>query len=543
MAAKIATLALAGTLLIPLGVDAQATTTRSTPRTSTSTDEAQVFFGALRTIRDYHADQVGDSILWEKAIDGLIKELDDPYAAVFTPTEVEAFREETTGDYAGIGVQISGLDNAITITIVFPHTPADQMGLLVGDRIVGVNGASTEGWTTSDASDKIRGEPGTTVEVTIGRDGLGTPIDYAIERNNVHVASVRSAFLADSIAYIVIDRIARGSAREVDEAIGGLEGARGIVVDLRRNPGGYLDESLLLADLFVPVGENIASTRNRAVREQGESEEQYSARIPPRLVGTPMVILVDRYTASAAEIISGALQDLDRAVVLGERTFGKGIVQTLLPLPAGRQIRLTTGAWYTPLGRSLHRMRTRGGELLPEDADTLPVYLTDGGRTVKGGGGIFPDLDIPDDTLTAAEQELFNAAGRATVPLNLRIAEQALETAKVSLANNTAPLVTADEMAAFVDGLLGEGLPVDVVEAPGVRDYLSWRVRMASAERADQLGVALTHRMERDLVLRRAVELLLDSPDQDALFAIVDSQNGLQRASTNRSGTRRPGVR
>lgn len=534
MAGKIVTLALAGTLLLPLGVDAQATT-RPQPRTSTSTDEAQVFFGALRTIRDYHSDQLGDSLLWEKAIEGLIKELDDPYAAVFTPTEVEAFREETTGDYAGIGVQISGLDNAITITIVFPNTPADQMGLLVGDRIVGVNGESTEGWTTGDASDRIRGEPGTTVDVSIGRDGLSAPIEYTIERNNVHVASVRSAFLPDSIGYIVVDRIARGSAREVDEALRGLEGASGVVIDLRRNPGGYLDESLLLADLFIPVGSKIASTRNRAVREQGESEEEYGARIPPRMTETPIVVLVDRYTASAAEIISGALQDHDRAVVLGERTFGKGVVQTLLPLPAGRQIRLTTGAWYTPLGRSLHRMRTRGGELLPEDAEALPVYITDAGRTVKGGGGIFPDLDVQDDTLTLAERELFNAAGRSEVPLNLRIAEKALDAAKSALNDGSQPSVSADEMAQFVDGLLGEGLPVDAVEAEGVRDYLSWRVRMAAAERANQLGLALTHRMERDQVLSRAVELLQESPDQTTLFAKVDTERGLQQAS--RSGS------
>ncbi len=543
MAAKIATLVLAGTLLVPFGLDAQATSTRPTPRTSTSTDEAQVFFGALRTIRDYHSNQVGDSVLWEKAIDGLIKELDDPYAAVFTPSQVEEFREETTGDYAGIGVQISGLDNAITITIVFPNTPADQMGLLVGDRIVGVDGESTEGWSTADASDNIRGEPGTTVDVSIGRDGLATPIRYTIERNNVHVASVRSAFIQDSIAYIVVDRIARGSAREVDDAISSLEGAKGVVVDLRRNPGGYLDESLLLADLFLPVGQNIASTRNRAVREQGESREEYGARIPPRMEDTPIVILVDRYTASAAEIISGALQDHDRAVVLGERTFGKGVVQTLLPLPAGRQIRITTGAWYTPLGRSLHRSRTRGGELLPEDADALPVYLTDGGRTVKGGGGVFPDLAVQDDTLTIAERELFNAAGRAEVPLNLRIAERALETAKTSLADDTEPVVTANEMSAFIDGLLTEGIPSDAIEAPGVRDYLSWRVRMDSAERANRLGLALTHRMERDRVLSLAVDMLSESPDQNALFARVDTERGLQQASTQGTGRSGPSNR
>jgi len=522
MAGKIATAALVGTLILSgLSVESAAAQTVERARTSTNTDEAQVFFSTLRTIRDYHIGQANDSVLWEKAIDGLLMELDDPYAAVFTPDEVEAFREETTGDYAGIGVQISGLGEAITITIIFSGTPAEDMGLLVGDRIVAVNGESTEGWSTGDAADHIRGKPGTTVDVSIGRDGLTEPIQYTIKRDDVHVASVRSAFVADSIGYIIVDRIARGSAQEVDLAIRELEGARGIVLDLRRNPGGYLDESLLLADLLVPVGDTIASTRNRSARELGESAESYTARIEPRVPNTPITILVDRYTASAAEIISGALQDHDRAVVLGERTFGKGVVQTLMPLPAGRQIRLTTGAWFTPLGRSLHRERDQGGELLPEDPDALPHYTTPAGRDILGGGGVFPDLAIGDDTLTLAERELFNIAGRAEVPVNLRIAERALELAKETQASGQDPVVGEAEMAAFVDGLVVEGLPIEAVDAPGVRDYLSWRVRMAAAERSDRLGLSLRHRMERDPVLSRAVELLRVSETPQELFSAV----------------------
>ena len=534
MGRKIATATLLGTLLLPLGVGAQSsdrTVADARARATGSTDEAQVFFGTLRTIRDYHTDQLADSALWEKAIDGLIKELNDPYAAVFTPREVEEFREETTGNYAGIGVQISSLDGGITITIVFPGTPADEMGLLVGDQIVGVNGESTEDWTTGDAADHIRGEVGSTVDVQIGRDGLAEPIDYTIRRDEVHVPAVRSAMVKGSVGYIAVDRIARNSATEVDQALRDLSDATGLVLDLRRNPGGYVDESFLLADLFVDVGDAIASTRNRTARADGETEERYDARIAPRIGDVPVVVLVDRYTASAAEIITGALQDHDRAVVLGERTFGKGIVQTLLPLPAGRQIRLTTGAWYTPLGRSLHRARTRDGQLVPEDADTLPVFVTDAGRTIKGGGGIFPDLLVSDDTLTLAERELFNAAGRAEVPLNLRIAEKALEIAKAALNDGRDPIVGADELSAFADGLVAEGLPVDALDAPGVRDYVSWRVRMAASERAGALGLSLEHRMERDAVLTEAVSLLSRASTQGELFGLVLTE-GAERERT-----------
>ncbi len=533
MGRKIVAATVLGTLLLPLGLEAQSRPgADERSRALGSSDEAQVFFGTLRTIRDYHADQLGDSVLWEKAIEGLLKELNDPYAAVFTPREVEEFREETTGDYAGIGVQISGLDGGITITIVFPGTPADEVGLLVGDRIVAVNGESAEGWTTGDAADRIRGEVGTTVEVSIGRDGLSEPIPYTIRRDEVHVSAVRSALIHDSIGYIVVDRVARGSAGEVDQALRSLESAKGVVLDLRRNPGGYVDESFMMADLFVDVGRTIASTKNRTVRGNGETEESYHARVAPRIGARPVVVLVDRYTASAAEIITGALQDHDRAVVLGERTFGKGIVQTLLPLPAGRQMRLTTGAWYTPLGRSLHRARTRTGELVPEDSDTLPVYSTDAGRSIRGGGGIFPDLEVVDDTMTLAERALFNAAGRSEVPLNLRIAEEALEIAKTALAEHREPLVPADRLAAFSDRLIAEGLPAEAMNAEGVRDYVSWRVRMAAAERAGALGLSLEHRLERDRVLTEAVTLLERASTQGDLFAAVGTANGAR----NRTG-------
>lgn len=529
MAGKIAALALVGTLLAPSGLWAQSQNGQATARTG-STDEAQVFFSTLRTIRDYHIDQANDSILWEKAIAGLLQELDDPYATVFTPSEVEAFREETTGDYAGIGVQISGLDNSITVTIVFKGTPAEDVGLLVGDRIVTVNGVSTEGWTTGDAADQIRGPEGSTVDIEIARDGADRPVPYTIRRDNVHVSSVRSAMIGGDVGYIVVDRIARGSAREVDAAIRELDGAHGIVLDLRRNPGGYLDESLILADLFVPEGQTIAGTRNRAVREVGESEERYTAQITPRIPDTPITILVDRYTASAAEIISGALQDHDRAVILGERTFGKGVVQTVLPLPAGRQIRLTTGSWFTPLGRSLHRARTRGGELLPENTDSLPTYVTDGGREILGGGGIFPDLAIADDTLTLAERELFNVAGREGVPVVLRLAERALDLAKTSLDSGEAPEVTAAESARFVEELVAEGLPREAIDAPGVQDYLSWRLKMAAAERADRLDLSLETRMERDPVLTEAVKMLREAQSQADLFAAVEMAAQQDRA-------------
>ena len=519
MAGKIRAALVLGTLLAggPALLEAQ---NGSRPATS---PEAEVFMGTLETIREHHVSALADSALWERAIAGLIQALDDPYATVFTPDEFAEFREQTTGDYAGIGVQIGGLDGGITITSVFRDTPAEAAGLLVGDKIVGVNGESTEGWSTSDASDVIRGTPGTRVTVSIDRDGMADPVPFRIERANVHVTAVRSGMIGEDVGYIHLERVARGSAQEIDDALGALDAAQSLVIDLRRNPGGYMDESLRLSDLFLERGLPLATVKSRAANTPtGEIEESYRGRIPARVGDKPIVILVDRFTASAAEIVAGALQDHDRALVLGERTFGKGVVQTLLPLPAGRQIRLTTGAWYSPLGRSLHRHRTSAGELVPQDADTLPVYSTKAGRQVKGGGGIFPDLDVADDTLTLNERALLNAAAEAEVPLGLRLAEFSLDVAKDAIQVGGDPDIPPARFDAFIDALLAEGVPQEAMDATGVRNYLDWRARMGAAERVKDFGRAAMVRMERDPVLTEAVELLRTAASQAELFAAAE---------------------
>ncbi|NIP56787.1 MAG: PDZ domain-containing protein, partial [Gemmatimonadetes bacterium] len=380
---------LTGLLLLPTAAAAQtgagptgaADRADRTRADSAAAEGAEIFLGAFRAIRNYHLEAYGDSALWRKALEGLIQELDDPYATVFTPDEYSEFQEDNTGNYAGIGVTISRLNDLVTITAVFRGTPADQVGLQVGDRIVGVNGSDATDWSIDQASGRIRGRPGTTVDVEIARPGLGESIPFTIRRDEVHVPAVTAERITDDVAYIQIDRVARSSAQEVDSAIAELEGARGVILDLRRNPGGYLDEALELSDLFLEPGQTLASARSRVPGSGGETrEERWQARSPARIPDLPIVVLVDEYTASAAEILAGALQDHDRALVMGERTFGKGVVQTLMRLPGNRRIRLTTGSWFTPLGRSLHRPRDREGRPVAESRDTFPTVVTASGR-------------------------------------------------------------------------------------------------------------------------------------------------------------------
>ncbi|MCA9737500.1 MAG: S41 family peptidase [Gemmatimonadota bacterium] len=542
MAGKIATAALLGILILPqAGVSQQPDrmSTRARNQAGAAGNEAQVFQQTFETIRDYYIQSLGDSALWEKAIQGLIDGIEDPYATVFTPDELAEFREETTGDYAGIGVQISQLEESITITIVFKGTPAEDVGLLVGDRIVEVEGETTEGWTTTDTSDRIRGKPGTTVDVKIRREGVTTPLAFTISRSNVHVQAVHADVVHDSIGYILLDRVARGSADEIAAAFQEMSGTKGVILDLRRNLGGYLDESLWISDLLLAPGQRLASTRSRAIGRGGDrAEESWDDRRPAVLPNTPVVVLVDENTASAAEIVAGAWQDHDRALIIGSRTFGKGVVQTLLPLPAGRVIRLTTGEWYTPLGRSLHRPRDKQGHVVEQDIDTLPTVSTALGREIQAGGGVFPDLPIADDTLTLAERELFTAAAQAEVPLNLRVAEFALRIARRSQSDGSGPEVSRAEFDEFAAALIAEGLPTAALDATGVRDYLYWRTRIAAAERADALGLAMAYRMERDPVLTAAIELLEKASSQRELFSDAMVWSGGTGSTPSRTGAR-----
>ena len=458
-------------------------------------------------------------LLWRGALGGLISALDDAYAAVLTPRDVDEFREATTGNYAGIGVQISQLNDRITVTAVFRSTPAERVGMQVGDVIVGVDGESTEGWTTGDASERIRGTPGTMVNVSVEREGFAAPIPHPIERDQVHISSVTVDYVDEGVGYIHLDRVARNSSAEIDSAFTVLADARGVVLDLRGNPGGYLDESLTLTDLFLDRGKRIVSTRGRnPSRGPGEHEDAAYTRQPARVGGRSLVVLVDRYTASAGEILAGALQDHDRALVVGERTFGKGVVQSIIPLPEGWQLQLTTGEWYTPLGRSLHRRRDSEGRALPEDPDTFPVFTTEGGRELKGGGGVFPDLEIEGDTLLIVERQLLEESRAVEFPFVLRLAEAGFERAQAIQNAGAEPMMPSRILDDFVAEMREAGVPEATLEDPVVRDYLLWRLEIALSQRMNDDGRMLEFRIQRDSVLREAIALVRDTESQAEIF-------------------------
>jgi carboxyl-terminal processing protease len=387
-------------------------------------EQARLFDDIVGYVSDYYVDSIGEAELYDMAIDGLLNELDDPYASFLRAEQYRDLTESTTGNYGGLGIRIEVRDNWITVIAPIAGTPAEEAGLETGDRIVEVDGRSTFGWKNDKAVQELRGEPGSEVRISVMRPGIPEPLEFTVERALIHVKAIQLAtVLGGDIGYVslVYSSISEALADELVEAIDGLrrQGARSLILDLRNNPGGLLDQGVAVSDLFLEPGKTIVSTRGRS----RNATASYAARQREQWSDMPIVVLVNGGTASAAEIIAGALQDHDRAVVVGGPTFGKGLVQTVFRLSGTEALRLTTARWYTPSGRTIERMRPNpdsaaivAAEDDPEgppvsEVDSSEIFHTDGGRVVYGGGGIWPDITVQGDSLTDAEQLFVRTLG------------------------------------------------------------------------------------------------------------------------------------
>lgn len=391
----------------------------------------QLFDNVLSHVTRYYVDSMPSDSLYLKATNGLLDELKDPYSVLLTGDDYKSLTEQTTGNYAGLGIQIDVRDGWITVVAPLPDTPAERAGIETGDQIVEVNGKTTEGWSSDQAVNALRGEPGTTVAIAVRRAGLDQIMRYNLQRAAIHLRSVPAGSMFDhGIGYISLNPVSETSADELREEITAMQkkGMKELILDLRLNPGGLLDQGVKVADLFLNPGQEIVATKGRA---PGSSRE-FADQAPQEWPDLPIVVLVNDGTASAAEIIAGALQDHDRAVVIGTPTFGKGLVQTLYPLADGVALKLTTARWYTPSGRTIQRIakdpedqiaqaesdaaRLSGNRDSVSASDSAirarPVYHTDAGRVVRGGGGIVPDVVVTEDTLNSREREFARALGQ-----------------------------------------------------------------------------------------------------------------------------------
>ncbi len=384
---------------------------------------ARLFEQVVSIVSRSYVDSLGSADLMSRAARGLVKELRDPFTELFSPRESEEFARGTNGRYGGTGMLL-GEDDARVVTVqrVFPNTPAEDGGVHEGDRIVAVSDTSALDWGLTKVSDRLRGTPGSKVTVSFSRADISVPMRLTFVRRVVHVPAVPFSMAVGGIGYIPLQTFNENATEEVAAAAKRLQaqGARGFVLDLRGNGGGIVDQALSVTSLFLSDSQEIVSVRARAT-----APEVSRASGGNILAGAPLVVLTDGATASAAEIVAGALQDHDRALVLGSTTFGKGLVQSLYSLDGGYSLKLTTGKWYTPSGRSINRARLitedgrlregrlLDGEIVEGGEDSVeteksrarrPQFKSDAGRVVYGGGGIVPDYLVHEDTVTTLEQ-------------------------------------------------------------------------------------------------------------------------------------------
>jgi len=378
--------------------------------TFTAYEGARLFESVFQHAEQDFVDPIPDSSLYRKSVDGLLYELRDPYTTFLPPDRFARLNETTSGNYAGLGIEVDLRDGWLIVVAPMPGGPAERAGFQAGDRIIQIGGKSTRGWTNEEASRALRGKAGTFVNLAIERPGLATPIELRVQRSTIHQSAVRRAsLLGDGVGYIDLKAFSDSTAKEVTSAITELlrRGMTRLVLDLRTNPGGLLTQGVRVSDLFLDPGQRIVSMRGRLP----DANRDYADTTAQRWPKLPLLVLVDGRTASAAEIVAGALQDHDRAVIIGMPTYGKGSAQSVVSFGSEGGLKITTARWFTPAGRSITRRQASD-----EDEEELPPitrngFRTDAGRSVVGGGGIVPDVAAGDSAPPLAEGNLMRALG------------------------------------------------------------------------------------------------------------------------------------
>ena len=476
----------------------------------------------FQLVSNRFVDTLQDTQLFEKAARGLVRELNDPYSELLTPRDMKQFNSRTGGRYGGLGMLIEKRD-WITVAKVYRNTPAERAGVHAGDRIIQVDSLSTQGWDLTKTSDYLTGTPGTKVSAKFSRPGVATPIDLQFTRAIVNVPAVPYSLMFDGkVGYIPLEVFNENSGGEVRAAIKKLsgEGAKGIILDLRQNGGGILEQSLDIANMFLKPGQRILSVRGRA------DSTDYNADTDPVFATLPVIVMTDNFTASASEIVAGALQDHDRALVLGETSFGKGLVQSVYTLDGGYALKLTTAKWFTPSGRSIQRERKvvdgRFVEVAPDTNETetskkaRPAYKSDGGRVVYGGGGITPDLLVDQDTLTTAEIQFAKAEIPKIQEILSFVSDLALEQSGKVQRNFTVAPAWRD---AYFNKLQELGLPIDRKAFDAAQRFVDTRLELAVSRLAEGDSTAARRNLKNDVQLQKAIALIQRAPTQADLFA------------------------
>ncbi|MDR9413866.1 MAG: S41 family peptidase [Spiribacter sp.] len=406
------------TLLGLLLVNTQGVIAQQTAGEDVPLEELRGFAEVYERIQRNYVESVDDETLVRNAIRGMLERL-DPHSAYLDASEYQQLQEGTRGEFGGLGLEVGTRDGFVEVIAPIDGTPADAAGIQPGDLIIRLDDQSVKGLGLQEAVSQMRGDPGTEITLSILREGEDTPREITLERAVIQVDSVRTRMLEPGFGYLRISQFQSRTGEDVLEALSDLNeesgGLEGLVLDLRNNPGGVLDAAVDVSDAFLSTGE-IVSTRGRLER----ASSRFTATPNDALNGAPLVVLVNAGSASAAEIVAGALQDHRRAVIMGEQTFGKGSVQTIMPLRSGNAVKLTTARYYTPDGRSIQAdgiapdveianvtVSERDGRDARTRESDLPGHLQREGRPEDGEG---PEAtDVPASSLASQDFALAEA--------------------------------------------------------------------------------------------------------------------------------------
>ena len=493
--------------------------------------QARLFDDVLARVADFYVDSLDEKQLYQMAIDGLLDQLHDPYSTFLKPNDFHSLTEATSGEYGGLGIQIDVRNGWITVIAPLPDTPAWSAGIQTGDQIIMLNDTSTEGWKNDRAVKELRGQPGSTAMLKIRRVGIEQSLTFKLMRATIHVRSVDpklAMMLDERVGYIALTTVSQSSAAELTTAIDSLtrKGMKSLILDLRGNPGGLLNQGIAVSDLFLDPGQEVVATRGRAP----DATHTYRDAKPQQWPQLPIVVLANGGTASAAEIIAGALQDHDRAIVVGTPTFGKGLVQQLWQLGPDFGLKLTTARWYTPSGRTIQRTSRNEQDqeaqlaAAEQGKDTVPdslVFHTDHGRIVRGGGGIRPDMFVTPDTFTTAERAFIRMLGnkvpvywdaRAGYALELKAA------GKLTDPNFTVSDAMVDEV---LRRLRARGVTVSDSTAAGARHYIAQQLGYEAARYVFSRQVEFRRQLNDDRQIQQALALARKAKSPADLLSLV----------------------
>ena len=368
----------------------------------------EIFANAFKEVNHSYVDELDPNKVMRAGLDAMLGDL-DPYTNYISETDIEGYRIQTDEKYNGIGAEGKKMGDYVVITEIFEKSPARKAGLKVGDAILSVDGQNAKGKNEQQLLDFLRGFPGTRTELMIRRPGENKDLRISLEREEVEVPNVpHFGIVAENIGYANLTTYTRDAGANVAHALEDLKkkhpGLKGFILDLRGNGGGLLNEAVNLVNVFVPRGEFVVSTKGKVP----EWDNLFRTLNNPVDEDIPLVILIDKWSASASEVTSGALQDLDRGVVMGQRSYGKGLVQNMKDIGYNAKVKLTTAKYYVPSGRCIQAVRYKNGEPVDIPESERAQFKTRNGRVVYDGGGIKPDVVLPHDTATGVVKALLN---------------------------------------------------------------------------------------------------------------------------------------